>query len=151
MDDASPKDTPATTVPLGTDKDGETFDEQWSYPADIGMLLYISSNIHPDIQFAVHQAARFSHCPKKCHAQAIKRIVRYLIKTKTKGIELVPNLEEGLNCYVNADFAGLHGYEDEQDPVSVKSHTGYTLTLFGCPIIWPSKLQSDITLSSTAA
>ena len=51
---------------------------------------------------------------------------------------------------MDADFAGLYGYEDDQDPVSVKSRTGFTLTLFGCPIIWSSKLQSEITLSSTA-
>lgn len=37
------------------------------------------------------------------------------------------------------------------DPVSVKSRTGFLLTLFGCPIIWSSKLQQEITLSSTAA
>ena len=48
-------------------------------------------------------------------------------------------------------LAGLYGYEDDQDPVSVKSRTGFTLTLFGCPIIWASKLQTEITLSSTAA
>ena len=42
-------------------------------------------------------------------------------------------------------------YEDEQDPVCVKSRTGFTLTLFGCPILWSSKLQTDICLSSTAA
>jgi hypothetical protein len=52
---------------------------------------------------------------------------------------------------VDADFAGLHGYEDDQDPVSVKSRTGFVLTPFGCPIIWSSKLQTEITLSSTAA
>ena len=52
---------------------------------------------------------------------------------------------------MDADFAGLYGYEDDADPVSVKSHTGFTLTLFGCPIIWSSKLQAEITLSSTAA
>ena len=43
------------------------------------------------------------------------------------------------------------GPKEEQDPASVKSRTGFTLTLFGCPIIWQSKLQTDITLSSTAA
>jgi hypothetical protein len=56
-----------------------------------------------------------------------------------------------LNCYVDADFAGLHGHEDDQDPVSVKSRTGFTLTLFGCPVIWQSKLQNEVCLSSTAA
>ena len=115
------------------------------------MLLYISSNTRPDIQFAVHQAARFTHNPKQSHAQAVKRIIRYLAGTSDKGIQFIPNALEGLDCYVDADFAGLYGYEDDADPVSVKSRTGFTLTLFGCPFIWSSKLQAEITLSSTAA
>ena len=45
----------------------------------------------------------------------------------------------------------MYGHEDDQDPMSVKSRTGFTLTLFGCPIIWSSKLQTEICLSSTAA
>ena len=81
----------------------------------------------------------------------MKRIVRYLAGTSDKGTKFIPDLKQGLDCYVDADFAGLYGYEDEQDPVSVKSRTGFTLTLFGCPIIWSSKLQNEITLSSTAA
>ena len=105
----------------------------------------------PDIQFAVHQVVRFSHSPKQSHGQAIKRIVRYLAGTKDCGIQFQPNLKPGLDCYVDEDFAGLYGYEDDQDPVSVKSRTGFVLTLFGCPIIWSSKLQTEITLSSTAA
>jgi Reverse transcriptase (RNA-dependent DNA polymerase) len=149
--DSNPKSTPATTAPLGSDKQGQPFSEEWSYPAAVGMLLYLSSNTRPDIQFAVHQVARFNHCPKHSHAQAVKRIVRYLLATSTKGIEFEPNISAGLVCYVDADFAGLYSYEDDQDPVSVKSRTGFVLTLFGCPIIWSSKLQSEITLSSTAA
>ena len=151
MSGAKPQPTPALREPLGSDPNGEPFNEDWSYAAAVGMLLYISSNTRPDLQFAVHQAARFTHSPKKSHGQAVKRIVRYLVGTADKGICFVPKLDEGLDCYVDADFAGLFGYEDEQDPVSVKSRTGYTLTLFGCPIIWASKLQTEITLSSTAA
>ena len=151
MENGSSRSTPAAADPLGSDITGAPFDEEWSYPAVVGMLLYLASNTRPDIQFAVHQVARFSHCPKKSHAQAIKRIIRYLIGTKNQGTIFNPDLNEGLNCYVDADFAGLWGHEDEQDPVSVKSRTGFTLTLFGCPIIWQSKLQAEITLSSTAA
>jgi hypothetical protein len=66
-------------------------------------------------------------------------------------VVFTPNLTTGLDCYVNANFAGMCGYEDEQDPVSVKSCTGFVLTLYGCPAIWSSKLQAKITLSSTAA
>ena len=151
MQEATSRDTPAAQEPLGADKLGEPFNEEWSYSAAIGMLLYLSSNTRPDIQYAVHSAARFSHSPKKSHGQAVKRIVRYLIDTKDRGLEFEPDLSAGLDCHVDADFAGLYGYEDEQDPVSVRSRTGFVLTLFGCPIIWQSKLQSEITLSSTAA
>ncbi len=107
--------------------------------------------MHCECQFAVHQACHFTHAPKKSHAQAVKCILRYLVGTADKGIEFIPDLSAGLDCYVDADFAGLWGYEDDQDPVSVKSGTGFTLTLFGCPIIWSSKLQVEQTLSSMAA
>lgn len=151
MEDTSSKDTPAASNPVGSDKAGDPFNEEWSYPAAVSMLLCISSNTRPDIQFAVHQVARHSHCPKHSHGQAIKRIARYLIGTSDKGIVFTPDLQQGLNCYVDADFAGQFGYEDDQDPVSVKSRAGFTLTLFGCPIIWQSKLMTEICLSSTAA
>jgi len=151
MDQTPTKPTPAACEPLGTDINGEPFDKDWSYPAAVGMLLHISSNSRPDIQFAVDQVARFSHCPKKSHAQAIKRIIRYLIGAREHGIKLEPDLSKGLGCWCDADFAGLWGYEDDQDPVSVKSRTGFSLTLFNCHVVWSSKLQTDITLSSTAA
>ena len=41
--------------------------------------------------------------------------------------------------------------EDQQDPVCVKSRTGYCLTLGTCPVIWVSKLQTEIALSTTEA
>ena len=64
MTDCNSKATPASTIPLGTNTDGEGFKEEWEYPSVIGMLLYLSSNSRPDIQFAVHQCARFCHNPR---------------------------------------------------------------------------------------
>ena len=40
---------------------------------------------------------------------------------------------------------------NDHDPTSVKSRTGFVLTLCGCPILWSSKLEDQICLSSTAA
>ena len=151
MQEATPRETPAVMEPIGADKDGEPFDEEWSYAAAIGMLLYLSSNTRPEIQFAVHSVSRYTHAPKKSHGQAVKRIIRYLIGTKDKGIEFVPDLSQGLDCWVDASFAGLWGYEDAQDPASIKSHTGFVLTLFGCPVLTQSRRQNIVTLSSTAA
>ena len=53
-----------------------------------------------------------------------------------------------MDCYVNADFAGLWGVESDQDPVSVKSCSGYLITFMNCPLLWVSKLQSQIALST---
>jgi hypothetical protein len=45
---------------------------------------------------------------------------------------------------VDADFAGLWPYEDKHDPSCVKSRTGFVICISGCPVIWSSKLQTDI-------
>jgi hypothetical protein len=105
------------------------------------MLLYVCSNTRPDLQFSVHQVCQFAHKAKKSHGQAVKWILRYLVVTREKGLKFIPNLEEGLDCYVDTDFAELWGHEDDQDPVSVHSRTGFTLTLFRCPILWSSKAK----------
>ena len=56
-----------------------------------------------------------------------------------------------LDCYADADFAGLWRQEDDQDSVCVKSRTGYLLVFGGCPLLWVSKLQMEIALSMTEA
>jgi hypothetical protein len=57
----------------------------------------------------------------------------------------------GIDCYVDADFAGLWGSEDVQDPTCVKSRTGFVLCIADCPVVWASKLQTDIALSTMEA
>ena len=73
------------------------------------MLLYLSTNTRPDITFAVTQVARFNHSPKKSHASAIKTIVRYLHRTSDKGTIDTPTGDLSIDCYIDANFAGLHG------------------------------------------
>ena len=82
---------------------------------------------------------------------AVKRIVRYLLGTKDKGLIFKPDIAQGLDCYVDADFAGLWRYEPDQDPACVRSRTGYAITLGGCPVTWVSKLQTEIALSTLEA
>ena len=151
MKDCNTKSTPCNQTPLGTNLDGDTVTGKFEYASAVGMLMYLSSNSGPDIQYAVHQCARFTHFPKKTHEDAILRICRYLQGTKDKGLIFNPTEDLTLDCYVDADFAGLYGVEDDQDPVCVKSRTGYCLTLGGCPLIWVSKLQTEIALSTTEA
>jgi len=153
MEDCNAKETPAREKPLGTDKDGPPFEEHWDYASVIGMLMYLV-NTRPDIQFSVHQCARFTHCPRASHAEAVRRICRYLKGTCDQGLQFAPK-DQGqvlqLDCYVDADFSGLFGIEDSLDPVSSKSRTGYVFRLGNCPVLWVSRLQQETTLSTTEA
>ncbi len=144
----NPNHTPALQACLGIDPDGEPMDEFWNYRSIVGMLLYLSTNTRPDITFAVSQVARFNHSPKKSHASAIKTIVRYLHRTADKGTIVTPTGDLSLDCYVDADFAGLHGRDPDHSNTSAKSRTGYIITLGGCPILWKSQLQTEISLST---
>ncbi|KAI2499447.1 hypothetical protein MHU86_15031 [Fragilaria crotonensis] len=151
MSDSNYNWTPAAQAALGIDPDGPPMTETWSYRSIVGMLLYLSTNTRPDIAFAVSQVARFCHSPKRSHASAVKTLVRYLHRTSDMGMIVKPTGTLNLDCYVDADFAGLHGRDPDRSPTSAKSRTGYIITLGGCPILWKSHLQSEISLSTLEA
>ena len=44
--------------------------------------------IRPDITIAVQQCAKFNNAPNRDHEEAVKRIYRYLLKTRDKGLIL---------------------------------------------------------------
>ena len=50
---------------------GEPVTGKFEYASIVRMLMYLSSNSHPDIQYAVHQCMCFTHFPKKSHEDAI--------------------------------------------------------------------------------
>jgi Reverse transcriptase (RNA-dependent DNA polymerase) len=142
--------TPAEFGALPKDKLGVEAQESWSYRSVLGMMLYLC-NTRPDIQFAVSQCARFTADPRKSHEIALKRIGRYLKGTKDRGLVLKPDDALEIELFVDADFAGLHGYEDPEDPTSVKSRTGYVICIAKCPVVWVSRLQTETALSTMMA
>ena len=56
-----------------------------------------------------------------------------------------------MECFVDADFAGLWNVEDQSTPASVKSRAGYVICVCGCPIIWKSQLMDPIAASTMQA
>ena len=79
---------------------------------------------------------------------ALKQISRYLKLTKDKGLILTPSQSLDVDAYPDADFAGLYGYEDVQDPSCTRSRTCFIITVAGCPVFWQSKLQTETALST---
>ena len=111
------------------------------------MMLYFASNTRPDLSFAVHQCARFTHKTKALHETPVKRICRYLQGTKDNGLVFNPPKKLVVDCYADADFAGLWGHEDPQDHICARNKTGSVVTFSNCPLLWVSKLQTYIALS----
>ena len=137
-------------APLGTYTNGSEADRDWtnSYDYVIGMMLYLVSNTRPDISFAIHQCSQCTHNTKASHETAMKRIFRYLKCTKDNGIVFNLSKKLVLDYYADANFAGLWGHENPQEPICARSRTGFVVTFANFTLLWLSKLQTDISLST---
>ena len=111
-------------------------------------MLYLASNTRPDISFALHQCSRFTNNTKLSHETAVKRICSYLQRTKDNGLVFNTSNKLVVDCYADADFAGLWGHEYPQDPIYARSRTGFVVTFSNCSLSWVSKLQTEIALST---
>jgi hypothetical protein len=47
--------------------------------------------------------------------------------------------------------AGIGSSESEEGDATAKSRSGYVIEYTGCPVVWHSKLQTEIALSTTEA
>ena len=89
---SNPKSTPSvTSALLHKDTDGPDMQQEFHYRSVIGKVNFLEKSTKLDISVSVHQCARFSESPKKRHAEAVKRIGRYLLATRDKGIIIHPN------------------------------------------------------------
>lgn len=148
LDEANNKETPAKLGTLPKDENGSQCNAGFNYASVVGMLLYLEGHTRPDISFAVNQCSRYTFSPRRSHEEALKHIGRYLKGTRTQGLILTPTNHLKIDYFVDADFAGLYNYEDDQDPTSVKSRSGFLFMIGGCVISWKTKLQPGIALST---
>lgn len=115
------------------------------------MLGYLTRCTRSDIDYAVHQCARFASAPKIEHSKAIRWLGWYLLGTKEKGMIFVPDMTQGLEVFVNADFVGTWDPKDTGNRDTARSWYSYIVRLFGCPILWKNALQTEIALSTIEA
>eukprot|EP00957_Ditylum_brightwellii_P168985 12862509-Ditylum_brightwellii.AAC.1 len=62
-----------------------------------------------------------------------------------------PDLTKGLEVYANASFVGDWNQAWSEEPSLVLSTAGFVIKYADCLIVWASKLQTEITLSTTEA
>ena len=65
----------------------------------------------------------------------MKVIFRYILGTKYKGLVFNPSNKMVVNFYAGADFAGMWGYENPQDPICARSRTVFVEKISNCPLL----------------
>jgi len=140
-----------SSILIHKDSNGKDFTGNFHYHSIIGKLNYLEKSTRPYIAYAVHQCAHFSSQPKQSHGEAVKYICRYLKSTRDKGLIIRPQGNK-FECYVDASHARDWKQESSMDgPSTARSTTGFVFSFAQCPVIWGSKLQTEIALSSTEA
>eukprot|EP00804_Cyclotella_cryptica_P020820 CCRYP_019249-RA/>CCRYP_019249-RA protein AED:0.23 eAED:0.23 QI:0/0/0/1/0/0/3/0/384 len=143
--------TPAEMSPLPKDAADHPASGSFNYAVAVGMLLYLIGHTCPDTAFAVHRCSRYTFHPTCLHKFALIQIRRYLKGTMDKGLIMSPSSQPHVDCYPDANFAGLYGHENSLDPYCACSRTGYVILAFGCPVLSHSHLQTQIALSTMEA
>ncbi|XP_071652413.1 uncharacterized protein [Temnothorax longispinosus] len=106
--------------------------------------MYLAVATRPDIAFAVSYVSQFLEKPKEQHWAMVKRILKYLKGTTTMGIKYnAVGVAGELESYSNADYAS--------DEATRRSVSGIVFKFSGGAIVWASKRQQSVALSTTEA
>jgi hypothetical protein len=140
MRDCNPRVTPLeVNQQLGPD--GETLPSNMPYSEVVGSLLYLAVCTRPDMSHSVGMLSRFVSAPKLEHWHALKGVLRYLRGTSKLGLMFRPGA--GLIGYTDSDYAG--------DLVKRRSTSGYVFMNAGAAVLWGSKLQTTVAVSTCEA
>jgi Reverse transcriptase (RNA-dependent DNA polymerase). len=108
----------------------------------LGALLYLSLCSRPDITVAVNVLSRFQTQANVNLWNALKRTLRYLKGTSELCLVFLKNKLEclTLECYADADWAG--------DKSTRRSTSGFIIQINGCTVLWQSRRQNSVSLST---
>jgi hypothetical protein len=151
MHRSQPAPTPGPCEQLSKDHSPSTDAERESmrtipYRSAVGALLYAAGGTMPDIMFAVNSCCQYAQNPGVTHWRAVKRILRYLNNTKLRAIEYrrQENSESlQIDVFSDSDWAA--------DRDNRRSKTGYVVMIAGGPVIWQTRSQKSVALSSCEA
>lgn len=113
------------------------------YASAVGSLMYAQVCTRPDIAFIVGMLGRYLSNPGMDHWKAVKRVMRYLQRTKDYMLTYRKSDHLEIIGYSDSDFAGCID--------SRKSTSGYIFILAGGAISWKSSKQTLVAASTMEA
>lgn len=141
MSDCHSSETPME-VNLKLDKDlNNICDVKYPYQQLIGSLMYLSVLTRPDIAYSVSYLSQYNNCFQETHWKHLKRLLKYLQKTKNYGLVFRKNSNSALHGFVDADWASCN--------LDRRSYSGFCFIMSGCVISYESRKQRTVALSTT--
>jgi hypothetical protein len=113
------------------------------YSSAVGSLGYAQVCTRPDLAYIVGMLGRYLSNPGMDHWKAVKRVMRYLQRTKHYMLTYKRSDQLEIIGYSDSDFAGCKD--------SVRSTSGYVYLLAGGAISWKSAKQALIATSTMEA
>jgi hypothetical protein len=147
MSDCRPASTPMSpgvmlsrsmSPPPGSIEEQEC--KKYPYREVVGSLMYLAQCTMPKMAFAVSQLSRFGSCYGKSHIAAALHALRYLKGAMHEGITFGRGGVAHPVGFSDASYASC--------PDTGRSVTGHVFFVGGGPVVWKSKLQSSVALSS---
>ena len=151
-----------------TERDTLQREQGFSYRQAIGELLFAAVTCRPDVLYSVIKLSQYSNSLAATHYAAVKRVFRYLRSTLDDGLhywrqEKRPDLPAAVFPQIPHDNHDVtvpsghpvhesHGFVDADwagDTKHRKSMRGLGLFLAGAPVVYRSRFQPTVSLSST--
>jgi len=125
-----------------------TPEEQATYRSGVGMLLFLIKHSRPDIANTVRELTKVLDGASPAAFKELKRVIKYVLDTENLALTIHPKVENrkgkwSMVIYSDSDYA--------TDPETRLSVSGFVLYLCGVPIVWRTKQQRSVTLSSSEA
>ena len=110
------------------------------YRQAIGSLMYLMTCTRPDLAASIEVHSRYMADPAKQHWEGVKRVFRYLNKTKDYGIRFQRLGKLQIIGFCDSDWGGCLDTR--------RSTSGYVFLMNGACISWSSKRQGSVALST---
>ena len=125
-----------------------TPEEQATYRSGVGMLLFLIKHSRPDIANAVRELTKVLDGASPAAFKEMKRVIKYVLDTEKLALKIQPKVTNGKGLWSITIFSDSDFATDTDNRLSV---SGFVLYLCDVPIVWRTKQQRSVTLSSSEA
>ncbi|MBW0564805.1 hypothetical protein O181_104520 [Austropuccinia psidii MF-1] len=114
-----------------------------NYRSAVGSLSYLSTATRPDLSYSTSALSQFLENPGIMHWNSFLHVLKYLKGTSEIGLKYQKDVEKPIVAYSDADWGNCR--------ITCRSTIGYLIKINDNLIIWKTRKQPTVSLSSAEA